>query len=90
MKVLQIEEDYPSLSNAFKENNFFCSTIPMQPQLEDAIERQLEKGETDILALSIIQYTTGLLIDFDFLKRMKLLYPNLIIVGDGTQFLGAS
>ena len=89
MKVLQIEEDYPSLSNAFKERNFFCSTIPMQPQLEDAIERQLEKGETDILALSIIQYTTGLLIYFDFLKRMKLLYPNLIIVGDGTQFLGA-
>ena len=32
---------------------------------------------------------SGLLIDHDFLKQLKRKYPNLIIVGDGTQFLGA-
>ena len=41
------------------------------------------------MALSIVQYTSGLLIDIDFLRKLKSQYPDLIIIGDGTQFLGA-
>ena len=89
LKVLLIEEDYPSLSNAFIEQNFSCTSIPMQPEIEVEIEKQLEKEKVDILAVSIVQYTSGLLIDQDFLKKLKLNYPDLLIVGDGTQFLGA-
>lgn len=89
MNVLLIEEDYPSLSNAFKEFDFNVETIPMGPNLEELIEEKLKSTSVAILALSIVQYTTGLLIDQDFLKRMKIEYPNLLIVGDGTQFLGA-
>ena len=61
----------------------------MQPEIEEAIEKRLVLGDIDILALSIVQYASGLFIDIEFLKDLKERYPNLIIVGDGTQFLGA-
>ena len=61
----------------------------MKKTIEAAIEKQFQTNEINILALSIVQYATGLLIDFDFLKTLKENYPNLILIGDGTQFLGA-
>ena len=89
MKVMVIDEDYPSLTSAFKEQDFNFTMIHIEANLEKAIENKLKSESIDILALSIIQYTTGLLIDQDFLMRLKNDYPNLIIIGDGTQFLGA-
>jgi len=89
MKVMVFDEDYPSLTSAFKEQDFNFTTIHLEANLEKIIENKLKSESIDILALSIIQYTTGLLIDQDFLKRIKNDYPNLIIIGDGTQFLGA-
>ena len=89
LEVLFIEEDYPSLTNAVKEQGFDFITIPMQPKLEKAIEKKLKEESVDILALSIVQYTTGLLIDQEFLKKIRETYPDLVIIGDATQFLGA-
>ena len=54
--------------------------------LEDQIDDYISKNQIDILALSIVQYSTGLLIDINFLKSLKLKYPNLILIGDGTNF----
>lgn len=89
MKVLFIEEDYPSMINAIKEQNFDYTTILMEPNIEKAIEEKLKKETIDILAISMVQYTSGLLIDQEFLKKIRKSYPNLIILGDATQFLGA-
>ena len=88
-KVLLLEDDYPSLCEAFHEFHFPFVSLKQQPDLEEAIEQVLSTNSIDILALSIVQYTSGLLIDFDFLKQIKEQYPRLIIIGDGTQFLGA-
>jgi len=89
MKVLLIEEDYPSLTDAFKEEGFDSAKIAMQSQIEDAIKEKLKSEKFEVLALSIVQYTSGLLIDQEYLFRLKKEYPSLIIIGDGTQFLGA-
>ena len=89
MKVLILDGDYPSLTSAFTESYHEVIKIPLQPEIEAAIEKQFQTNEINILALSIVQYATGLLIDFDFLKTLKENYPNLILIGDGTQFLGA-
>lgn len=88
LNVLLLEEEYPSLSSAFEESGFEVHKIPKTTAVEDAIEMRLANGGIDVLALSIVQYDTGLLIDFEFLKKMKRHYPNLILIGDGTQFLG--
>ncbi|MDA9851981.1 aminotransferase class V-fold PLP-dependent enzyme [Flavobacteriaceae bacterium] len=88
-KVLLMEEEYPSLAAAFEERDFVIHKISMESEIEIAIEKRLAKNDIDILALSIVQYNTGLLIDIDFLIQLKRKHPNLIIIGDGTQFLGA-
>lgn len=87
--VLLVEEEYPSLVNAFEEGDFRLYRVPMQSNLEEVIEQKLAKEKIAILALSIVQYASGLLIDIAFLKELKERYPDLLIVGDGTQFLGA-
>ena len=88
-KILVLEEDYPSLVDAFIEHKFEIKTIPLSSTIEESIESFLSSNKIDVLALSIIQYTSGILIDFSFLNRIKEKYPKLLIVGDGTQFLGA-
>ena len=90
LKVLLIENDYPSLISAFEEEDFLIHKVSMLDLgLEDLIDDYISKNQIDILALSIVQYSTGLLIDINFLESLKLKYPNLILIGDGTQFLGA-
>ena len=90
LKVLLIDNDYPSLISAFEEEDFLIHKVPMLDiGLEDQIDDYISKNQIDILALSIVQYSTGLLIDINFLESLKLKYPNLILIGDGTQFLGA-
>ncbi|MDG1710895.1 MAG: aminotransferase class V-fold PLP-dependent enzyme [Flavobacteriaceae bacterium] len=89
LNVLLLEEDYPSLCDAFVEKEFNINTIAQVSNLEQSIKARIEMGEIDILALSIVQYTSGLLIDIEFLKDLKKQFPKLLIIGDGTQFLGA-
>ena len=90
LKVLLIDNDYPSLISAFEEEDFIIHKIPMLDlDLEDQIDDYISKNQIDILALSIVQYSTGLLIDVDFLESLKLKHPNLLLIGDGTQYLGA-
>ena len=89
LNVLLIKDDYPSLVKAFDEKKFNIESIEIQTNLELEIERRLNSKKIDVLALSIVQYASGLLIDISFLKKLKCQYPDLIIIGDGTQFLGA-
>ena len=89
LKILLLEDDYPSLLDAFKEYDFDILLAKQDHNIEDVIEFMLASNKIDVLALSVVQYTTGLLIDLKFLKQLKVKYPHLIIIGDGTQFLGA-
>jgi len=40
------------------------------------------------IGLSLVQYSNGIKIDFDFLKQLKVNYPEMLIIADGTQFCG--
>lgn len=88
-KILHINQDYPSLLNGIKEQGFTTKGVPLNAFVEQSIDKELEQNHFDVLALSLVQYTNGLLIDFEFLKNIKERYPHLLIIGDGTQFLGA-
>ncbi|MDC1518434.1 aminotransferase class V-fold PLP-dependent enzyme [Flavobacteriaceae bacterium] len=88
-KVLLLEEDYPSLCKAFDVREFDVTIVPQKEDIELSIKAIIETNDIEILALSVVQYTSGLLIDIDFLKELKQQFPKLLIVGDGTQFLGA-
>lgn len=88
-RVLLLEEDYPSLNWPFEDHGIPSDTIPSGPGVESAIEQALDKGKYTILALSLVQWLDGLMISPDFLLQLKANYPELLIVADATQYLGA-
>ena len=90
MKVLLLKSDYPSINWAVENRNFEVCYADLDENLEENIEVALQKHKPDILALSLVQYISGIKIDLTFVKRLKAYHPNLIIIGDGTQFLGTS
>ena len=87
-KFLVLEEDYPSILNSIKEHSFNYHQIPITHDLEHNIEKLIKEKKIDVIALSLVQWISGLLIDIEFLKKIKLKFPEIIIIGDGTQFLG--
>ena len=85
---LVLEEDYPSILNAVKERSFNYHKIPITVDLELNILKLIEEKKIDVIAISVVQWISGFLIDIEFLKKIKLKFPEIIIIGDGTQFLG--
>lgn len=88
-KILLLEADYPSVNWPFESRGYTISYAKIDQDLEATIEAELKSGAYTVLALSLVQWDTGIKIDLDFLKRIKATYPNLLIIADGTQFCGA-
>ena len=86
--VLYVKEDYHSLVSSIEEKKFNLFTIEMSDNIEPDISSSLEKTPIDTLVISMVQYTNGLLVDFDFLSDLKQKYPGLSIIGDATQYIG--
>ncbi len=89
-KIALLNNDYPSVKWPFKTRSFTTFEIPISAQIEDDIKTLVEKEKIDVLALSIVQWLNGVMIDLDFLKQLKKENPELIIIADGTQFCGTS
>ncbi len=87
-KVLLVDGDYPSLNWPFESRGFQISYVKITENIEEAIERAIQQQNITVLALSVVQWLNGIKIDLDFLKRIKDDYPHVLIIGDGTQFLG--
>jgi selenocysteine lyase/cysteine desulfurase len=88
-KILLLEKDYPSVNWPFESRDFPISYVKIDEHLEANIEEELRTGAYTVLALSLVQWDTGIKIDLDFLKRIKATYPEVLIIADGTQFCGA-
>jgi selenocysteine lyase/cysteine desulfurase len=87
-KVVLLNGDYPSVNLPFEQRNFEIAYAEINEDLEQNILETAAKFNPDYLALSIVQFISGILIDFEFLKELKSKYPNLHIIGDATQYLG--
>ncbi|WP_224483931.1 aminotransferase class V-fold PLP-dependent enzyme [Robertkochia aurantiaca] len=89
MKVLLLEDDYPSVNWPFEAGGFKAlvkARVNNDP--EDLIREYLHRHKPDIFAFSLVQYTDGLLMGPEFTKTLKEEFPDLIIVADGTQYCG--
>ena len=89
-KILLIEDDYPSVNWPFERRQFQITFAKSGKDLEQNILEIVEKEQIDVLALSLIQWLSGIKIDLNFLAALKATYPKLIIIADGTQFCGAN
>ncbi|MGB2244806.1 MAG: aminotransferase class V-fold PLP-dependent enzyme [Flavobacteriaceae bacterium] len=88
-RVLVLEEEYPSLTGVLNDMGFPLKTVPVSGQFEQDVWQELHKGTYEVLALSVIQYTSGLYFDLSWLEKIKTAFPDLLILADGTQFIGA-
>ncbi|WP_350285034.1 aminotransferase class V-fold PLP-dependent enzyme [uncultured Croceitalea sp.] len=89
-KVLLLEGDYPSLNWPFESRSFEIKYVPISKALETEIYEAVSENGITVLALSVVQWLNGIKIDLEFLKKLKVEFPNLLIIADGTQFLGTS
>lgn len=87
-KVLLIDGDYPSLNWPFESRGFDIAYISASINLEEDIYNAIKTKGVTVLALSVVQWLNGITIDLPFLKKLKAEFKDLLIISDGTQFLG--
>jgi len=87
-KVLLIEGDYPSINWAVESRDFEIQYVPLDEQLETSLQQVFDTFRPDFFFCSLVQYISGIRIDLSFLKAIKAAYPETLLVGDGTQYLG--
>ncbi len=88
--VLYFKNDYHSLVDAVEERDFNLFGLIVEKDLEQKIDHAFSQNNFDVLIMSIVQFTHGLKIDFDFLENLKERYPQLLIIGDATQYIGTN
>lgn len=88
-RVVLLEDDYPSLNWPLLSRSFAVRMLAPGTDPETRILEALRKEPADVLALSLVQWISGLLIETDFLNRLKAEFPGMLILADATQYLGA-
>lgn len=87
-KIAMLDNEYPSVHWPVHSRKFHMSLIPINPNLEENILSVMEIEKPDIFLFSIVQWLDGMKLDLKFLKSLKLRYPDLLLIADGTQYLG--
>lgn len=87
-KVLLLKDDYPSVNWPVETRDFDVCYAEIDENLEQNIEEAVAKHKPDVFMFSIVQWLNGIKIDFEFLKQLKSYHPNLLLIADGTQYLG--
>jgi len=85
---LVLTDEYPSLQYPIVNRRLKHTVIKPEEHVEQAIEQAIDEYNPDVFIVSIVQYITGLKIDLEFIQRLKRRNPSLLIIADGTQFLG--
>ena len=89
-KILLLEEDYPSINIAFTGQGYSVSYVQIDESLEENIEYAIKNEEPDVFAFSLVQYLDGIAIDLSYINHLKKTYPEILLIADGTQFLGTT
>ena len=89
-KILLLEGDYPSINWPVEQRDFEVCYAALNTNLEDNIEQAISHHKPEVFAFSLVQYISGIAIDLDFLAGLKHRNPDLVLIADGTQFLGTT
>ena len=89
-RFLLLQEDYPSVNYAIETRGHSCEYVSIGDQLEERILDHIKTHKPTVFAFSLVQYINGIKLSLDFVKELKSLFPDLIIIADGTQFCGTA
>ena len=87
-KVLLLEGDYPSINWAVTSRNFEVCNARIDENIEQNIVNTIKEQQPDIFAFSIVQYISGIKLSIDFLRDLKVKFPQTLLIADGTQYCG--
>lgn len=87
-KILLLENDYPDINLSVESRDFKISYAKIDENLEANIEKAVSENRPDYFIFSIVQWMNGVKIDLPFLHQLKEKFPQLVLVGDGTQYCG--
>ncbi len=87
-KILLLKNDYPSIHWPAETRDFNLCYAEIDEHVEENIIAAVEMHKPDVFMFSIVQWLNGVKIDLDFLTQLKREYPNLLLIADGTQYLG--
>jgi len=87
-RVLGLKDDYPVVNWAVQQRGFDHYLVEVHEQFEEDIYQAVKKFGPDVFVFSLVQYTDGLRLSETFLGQLKKDFPNLLLLADGTQFMG--
>ena len=87
-KILLLKNDYPSILWPVETRDFNICYAEIDEHLEQNIAAAVKKHKPDVFMFSIVQWLNGVKINLEFLKQLKSNHPNLLLIADGTQYLG--
>ncbi|MCB0465861.1 MAG: aminotransferase class V-fold PLP-dependent enzyme [Aequorivita sp.] len=87
-KILLLRNDYPSINWPVETRDFDVCYAEIDENLEQNIEAAVARHKPDVFIFSIVQWLNGIKIDFEFLNQLKSYHPNILLIADGTQYLG--
>ncbi len=87
-KILLLKNDYPSVNWPVETRDFEVYHVEVNSALEKNIEVAISRHKPDIFIFSVVQWLTGIKIDLQFLRQLKAYHPQLLLIADGTQYLG--
>ncbi|UKT62174.1 aminotransferase class V-fold PLP-dependent enzyme [Pedobacter mucosus] len=89
-KFLLLSEDYPSVNYPITSRGFKCDFVKIDTEFETNIVEAIRRFKPAIFAFSMVQYISGIKMSIEFIKKLKVEFPDLILLADGTQFCGTA
>ena len=88
LSCLLLRGDYPSINWPVENHGLECCYADIDYNLEENIKEVLASQKPDVFAFSMTQYISGITLSLEFLSEIKEQYPDMLLVADGTQYIG--
>lgn len=88
-RFLLLTSEYPSVYYQVQSRGFAYDMVSLGDHLEERITEHIRQFKPTVFAFSLVQYSNGVKLDFAFIRELKNMFPELILVADGTQYCGS-
>lgn len=86
---LLLKDDYPSVNWPVETRGFKTHHVAIDEDMESQIVNVCEKERPDFFCFSMVQYISGVKMNLEFIKKLKQQFPDMILIADGTQYVGS-
>jgi selenocysteine lyase/cysteine desulfurase len=87
-RFLQLTGEFPSVYYQVRSRGFTYDEVAQGEHLEERIIDKIKAFKPTVFAFSIVQYSNGVKLEQSFFRELKSMFPDLLLVADGTQYCG--